>query len=112
VDPFPLSANLFLKLLGIDPTRQRLDMIMLLVFALAHALLAGVLLKLKTRRGLPSRGCCASSSSESTFSRSASVHAADSAPSFAPAGASDARHGESTNGPENGNGEVKVMELA
>lgn len=53
VDPFPLSANLFLALLGIDPTRQRRDMLVLLGFAVGHGLLAGVLLKLKTMRAKP-----------------------------------------------------------
>lgn len=52
MDPFPLSANLFLSLLGIDPTRLRADMIALVLFGLAHCLLAGLLLKWKA---MPSR---------------------------------------------------------
>jgi len=50
VESFPLSANLFLALLGIDPTRQRRDMMVLLAFALSHGLLAGLLLLWKIRR--------------------------------------------------------------
>jgi hypothetical protein len=57
IEPFPLSANLFLDLLGIDPSRQRFDMLMLLAFAAAHALLAAVLLSVKMRRCRTT--CCA-----------------------------------------------------
>mmetsp|Transcript_519 Transcript_519/g.1347 ORF Transcript_519/g.1347 Transcript_519/m.1347 type:complete len:1259 (-) Transcript_519:180-3956(-) len=50
VDPFPLSANLFLSLLGIDPTQLHVDIIMLAVFSVVHCLGAGLLLKWKTMR--------------------------------------------------------------
>jgi len=50
LDPFPLSANLFLALLGVKPDRVWSDVFMLAVFALLHCAFAYYLLKQKTKR--------------------------------------------------------------
>lgn len=68
VDPFPLSANLFLALLGIDPTKQRRDMLVLVGFAVGHGVLAGVLLKLKTMRTKPA--ACSRDNSQLSMAKS------------------------------------------
>jgi len=50
VDAFPLSANLFLSLLGVNPNRMVSDIWMLFVFAILHCFLATFFLMRKTQR--------------------------------------------------------------
>jgi len=65
VDPFPLSANLFLSLLGVDPTRVNSDIVVLACFGIFHCFLAAALLKRKIMRNVESTEDDSSSPSNS-----------------------------------------------